>query len=225
MNNFWLILFVSINIIQKWNSYSVPCIYPHPQSFWSVSHLHKWHYHFPICSNQRLQSHTWLFAFSHIPHPIHLKFYQLYFQNTSWIKWFFTTSIISTLLQVIIIPFSDDFNTILSLCFHFCSTYHQLSIDQAEHINHIISSLLMVLQWCLITHRIKPTFKLWQTRQFMIWPLPLFTTCHYPILLFLEHLKPVLTSGFLHLLLFLPIILFTWGLCLAYSLTRASSKI
>lgn len=96
MNNLWLILFVSINIIQKWNSCSVPCTYPHPQSFQSVSHLHKWHYHFLICSNQRLQSHPWLFASSYIPHPIHLKFYQLYFQNASWIKWFFTTSIIST---------------------------------------------------------------------------------------------------------------------------------
>lgn len=79
-------LSLSINIIQKYNSCFTPRIHPHPRSFPSLSHLHKWHHHFPICSNHRLQSHPWLFAFSHITHPIYLKFYQLYFQNISSIQ-------------------------------------------------------------------------------------------------------------------------------------------
>ena len=125
--------------------------------------------------------------------------------------------------------FPDGINTpltfsLLSLLLHLPS----FSLDQAEstseHINQITSSLRIVLPWHLITHRIKSTFKLRQTRQFIIWPLPFSATCHEPILLFLEQPKPALTSGILHWLLLLPPILFTPGLCLAHSLTQASTQ-
>lgn len=230
MNNFWIIPFVSINIIQKWNTCFAPCTHPHLQPFCRLSYLHKWH----IIMSPFLQTIDFIVILGsllsltfHIPSILSSisSTFKIYFRSNNFSAYlsvplqFKSLSSLSQMTSTTLLIFS-----LLSLFLHLLSILHRVGKVNfwTHNSGHIIPAYSPLVMSHYTQNKIYFQTVADKTIHFLVFP----SLYNLPLACLAIPWIPQTFSNIwaLHLLLLLPRILFTRGLCLAHLLTQAFAQ-